>query len=216
MDEAQLKEIASQLSRPEGEGGVEMGNNMNNLNSFITARTIEALAPASGEVVAEIGPGNGALSEGMLELLGENGKYYGIELSDTMADEARQRLAGKLCDVEILCSDCLGADIPRNSLDGLMAVNLLYFIDDLESMFDHVRGWMKPGGRVVFGIRSKQSLEKLPFTQFGFNIRTPDEIKQQMRDNGFDEVDSDYYDEGVMMLGGMELPVDSVIIRGIA
>ena len=125
MDESELKAIASQLSCPDGEGGLEIGNKMNLLNHFITRRTLEALSPKRDEVIAEIGPGNGALSESLVETLGTNGKYYGIELSEVMAKEARQRLSEGDCAVEIICSDCANANIPKASLDGLMAVNLL-------------------------------------------------------------------------------------------
>ena len=34
MDEAELKAIASQLSCPAGDGGIEVGNKMNLLNNF--------------------------------------------------------------------------------------------------------------------------------------------------------------------------------------
>lgn len=214
MDESELKAIASQLSRPEGEGGIEMGNKMNLLNDFITSRTIEALSPQPGEVIAEIGLGNGALSESMLKTLGAKGKYYGIELSEVMADEARQRLSASDCAVDIICSDCANADIPEISLDGLIAINLLYFIDNLDELFSTVTQWMKPGARVVFGIRSEQSLNSVPFIQYGFNVRSADEIKACMRNNGFSDVDSNYYDEGTVMLGDLPLPVDSIIIRG--
>lgn len=214
MDEEKLKAVASQLSCPQGEGGVEIGNVMNKTNEFITARTIESVAPQAGEVIAEIGPGNGALSEATLNILGEQGKYYGIELSGTMAEEARQRLSGKPCAVEIINSDCLHADIADQSLDALFAINVLYFIENLDPFLQKIKGWLKPGGRVVFGVRSDKSLKALPFTEYGFNIRTPDEIKQALLRNGFTDVDSDYYDEGTVMLGELSIAVDSVIIRG--
>ena len=54
----------------------------------------------------------------------------------------------------------------------------------------------------------------MPFTQYGFNVRTADEIKACMRNNGFSDVESNYYDEGIVMLGDLPLPIDSIIIRG--
>lgn len=215
MDESELKAIARQLSCPEGEDGIEMANKMNLLNQFITSRTLEALCPQSDEVIAEIGPGNGALSESLVNTLGANGKYYGIELSEVMANEARQRLSEGDCAVDIICSDCANANIPESSLNGVMAVNVLYFIENIDELFSLIKQWMKPGARAVFGIRSEHSLNSLPFTQYGFNVRSADEIKACMRNNGFSDVESDYYDEGTVMLGDLPLPVDSIIIKGI-
>ena len=58
MDESELEAIASQLSFPQGEAGIETANKMNLLNSFITTRTLEKLATNSGDTIIEIGPGN--------------------------------------------------------------------------------------------------------------------------------------------------------------
>lgn len=214
MDESQLKGIASQLSCPQGEDGLEVGNKMNLLNSFITRHTIEVLSPQQNEVIAELGPGNGALSESMIDALGNNGRYYGIEPSDVMAKEAKQRLSNRSCAVDIICGNHMDARIPENSLDGLMAVNVLYFIDDLPELFNQIKGWMKLDSRVVFGIRSDKSLSQMPFTQHGFNIRSLDEIKDSMILNGFSGVTSTYYDEGTVTFEDLELPVDSIIIKG--
>lgn len=214
MDELELKAIASQLSCPEGDAGIEMANKMNLLNSFITARTIEALSPKIDETIVEIGPGNGALSESMLDTLGAKGRYYGVELSEYMAKEARQRFSEKDCCVDVLFSDCLQATVPEKSVDGIMAVNLLYFIENLDELFSKLQSWMKPSARVVFGVRSDKSLNSLPFVQYEFNVRSPDEIKSCMLNNGFSDVDSQYYDEGSIMFGDLSLQMDSVIIYG--
>ncbi len=63
MDVQQLKEIASQLACPSGEGAVSIVENMNNTNAFMTERSIEMLAPKSDERIVEIGPGNGEARE---------------------------------------------------------------------------------------------------------------------------------------------------------
>lgn len=215
MDETKLKEIAKQLSCPDGENAVEFGNSMNKINEFITARTIESLEPKQNEVIAEIGPGNGLLSEAMLDILGKNGRYIGIELSEAMAKDAQQRLSNKGCNVEIIQGNCLDVSVPNNTLDGLIAINLLYFIDDLDSFFSHIYNWIKQGGRVVFGVRSKKAITDLPFSQYGFCARTPQEIMSIMEKSGFKEVTHNYHDEGTVTLDYLKLPVDSVIIKGI-
>jgi len=214
MEESDLKEIARQLSRPNGEVGIELGNKMNVLNSFITSRTLEALSAMKSETILELGPGNGALSEPLIATLGETGKYVGIEPSDIMAEAARNCLCNRDCSVEIIFGDHLSAEISPSSLDGVFAVNVLYFIDDLTSLFSQLTLWLKPGARVAFGIRSEQSLNKIPFTQYTFNVRTSDEIKALMERSGFVDVESTYYDEGSISFGEMELPIDSVIISG--
>ena len=47
MDDPTLEEIAAQLACPSGEGGIAMGEKMNDTNAFITERSIEMLTPKS-------------------------------------------------------------------------------------------------------------------------------------------------------------------------
>jgi len=106
MEEKELRSVASQLSCPEGELGLVVGDKMNVLNQFISNKTIEALSAKQGESIVEVGPGNGFLSIPLLDVLGKNGYYFGIEMSDLMAAEASRILSDKSCTVEILNGSC--------------------------------------------------------------------------------------------------------------
>lgn len=214
MDEIALRGIAAQLSKPSGEGAEAVAASMNEVNKALTAWVIETLTPRAGETIAEIGPGNGALSLPIVETLGKDGRYLGIELSDDMARAAAATLsAAGAAHVDIHNGDCRSAPVDSASLDGLMAVNLLYFIDDLPELFGQIASWLKPDGRAVFGLRSAESLAALPFTQFGFRIRETAEIEVALREAGFPNIASSYHDEGTTMLGELEIPVDSIIIE---
>ncbi len=213
MDETTLRGIAAQLARPTGEGAETIATSMNEVNNAITARAIETLAPRAGEVVAEIGPGNGVLSVPIVEVLGDGGRYLGIELSDDMARAAAATLkTAGAAHVDIHNGDCRSAPVDTASLDGLMAVNLLYFIDDLTDLFGQIANWLKQDGRAVFGIRSPESLNAIPFTQYGFRVRPLKEIETALRQSGFTNITSAYHDEGTTMFGELEIPVDSIII----
>ena len=214
MDEQELRSIVSQLSCPQGESGIEVGNKMNELNRFLTNKTIESLSPKQGDYIAEIGPGNGALSEPLLKLLGDIGRYLGVELSETMAKEVKSVLSNNDCEVSIVCGDCLAVDVEAESLDGVMAINVIYFIEDLMSFLKHLAVWIKPGGKIVFGLRSEKALKAVPFTEYGFNLRSTDEIKKVMEESGFTSIESSVFDEGEVPFGDMTISVDSVIIAG--
>jgi len=217
MDESTLKEIANQLSCPEGENGIATGEKMNSVNDFITQKTIEHLAIKQGESIAEIGPGNGMLSLPILASIGSQGRYLGIDQSADMAQLAKANLQNKAChDVRMACCVFSEAEVEEGSIDGLLAVNVLYFIDDLPAFFAHIKKWLKPNGRAVFGVRSPETLNAIPFTQYGFNIRTIKAMKRVMTEAGFNDVESTQYDEGMSSFEDIELPVDSVIIKGIS
>ena len=216
MHDKMLQEIAQQLACPRGKDGYTIGEQLNQLNAFITERAIETLGPIQGESIAEIGLGNGALSERLVETLGKEGRFLGIEHSQDMAHVARKRLTqiGK-ANVNIYCGSFSNVAIGRDTLDGVMAVNVFYFIEDLDSLFEKVIYWLKPKSRAVFGVRSVESLHGMPFSRFGFYIRSFEEIQSAMYDSGFARVESKYYEEGIRNLGELKIPVDSLIIKGL-
>ena len=155
MDDPPLKEIASQLSCPQGESGIATGEKMNSLNNFITQKAIEHLAPKQVDSIVEIGPGN-----------------------------------------------------------SMLAVNILLFIGDLPAFFAHIKQWLKPNGRTVFGVRSPETLSAMPFTQYGFSIRTIESMEKAMIEAGFKNVESTHYNKGMSSFEGIEISVNSVIIKG--
>ena len=77
MDKEELRKVTEQLSYPSGDLGADISEKMNNTNAFITTRTIEALDPGAGDFIAEIGPGNGALSSDVIRAIGPGGVIWG-------------------------------------------------------------------------------------------------------------------------------------------
>ena len=153
MDKEELRKVTKQLSYPSGDLGVDISGKMNKTNAFITARTIEALDPSAGDFIAEIGPGNGALSSDVIQAIGPRGRYLGIEISKDMALLAEENLRKQGSTIiDVHSGDCHDAIVEEASLDGLLAVNMLYFIDDLNKLLVEIRPWFKPNGRCVFGI----------------------------------------------------------------
>lgn len=106
MDKAQLRTVAEQLARPSGDLGKDISSKMNETNAFITARSVEALGPRSGEFIVELGPGNGALSRGLVQILGKGGRYLGIKVSQDRVPVAEKTLrdAGE-ADIEVSLGD---------------------------------------------------------------------------------------------------------------
>ena len=130
MDDASLRKIAAQLGCPNGEAGSTIAEQMNVGNAFITERSIEMLNSKPEEWIAEIGPGNGALSIPIVASIGNNGHFIGLERSDDMAGQASRTL-GEIgpAQVTIHKGDCMNAPIDAATIDGVLAVNVLYFIE---------------------------------------------------------------------------------------
>lgn len=216
MNENELKAIAAQLACPSGDSGIAVGEKMNEVNAGIIARSIEALAATAGECIAEIGPGNGILSLPIIEAIGSSGHYIGLERSADMAAQTLEILKiDKTTTIDMHVGDCMSAIIAAHSLDGLIAVNVLYFIDDIDAFFAKILTWLKPGARVVFGVRSQRTLEALPFTRYGFHIRSQEELVAKLTENGFVQVEANYFSETGGSFGN-EAAMDFLIIKAVA
>ncbi|MGK2915939.1 MAG: class I SAM-dependent methyltransferase [Porticoccaceae bacterium] len=216
-DTTQLQAMAAQLAGPSGEAGTAIAANMNVANARLAERAIAALDARPGQSVVEIGPGNGLLSADLVRLLGESGSYTAIELSPDMARECAANLTGlSACAVEVLNADCRTAELPAGSVDALFGTNFVYFLDDLAPFLARANGWLKPGGRLVIGIRSKTAMAKLPFTPYGFCLRESAEIAAAMAANGWRDIRDNYYDdEGEREINGLKVKVDAHIIMGV-
>jgi len=213
MTPDEIRNIASQLACPSGEDGELVSEKMNSMNGFITSRCLETLAASAGQAIIEIGPGNGALSEPLVDQLGNGGSYHAVERSTDMATITFDRLSARnAASIQVHCGDCHDAPISPQSLDGAFAVNLLYFIEDLPGFFATLRQWLKPGGRVVFGVRSSHALKAMPFSEFGFHVRGLEDIIAQLNDAGFSDITARYHDEGSVDFNGINMPMDSLII----
>lgn len=214
MDKTQLRAVAAQLAHPSGEKGNEIADKMNDVNALISERAIEALAAQADELIIELGPGNGALSCGLVQTLGPDGRYLGIEVSRDMAPVAEKNLRdASKARIDVHAGDCHDASVEEASIDGLFAVNVLYFVDDLDALLGRIRPWFRPGGRCVFGIRPAITLKSLRFHEFGYHIRPPEEIENAMRAHGFREIASTHYDDGEGRLGEITFPNGSIIIK---
>lgn len=209
-----LRALAGQLACPSGEMGVRVAENMNVANARLAERAIAALEAQPGQQVLEVGPANGQLSVGLLQRLGKTGRYTAIELAPDMAKECAARLGAlEAAEVQVLNVDCRRAELPPASLDGIFGTNFVYFLDDLEPFLCRAATWLKPGGRLVIGIRSKASMSQLPFTPYGFHLRESAEIAAALADHGFEHIEDQYHDdEGEQQIGELTVKVDAHVI----
>jgi SAM-dependent methyltransferase len=181
---------------------------LNKGNRVAVTAAVAASGVGAGQVAADIGFGGGLGLELLLDRVGDDGRVVGVELSDTMLEEAARRhgeevSAGRLA----LHAGTLG-DLPLGdgSLDGLITTNTVYFVEDLERAFGEIARVLKPTGRAVIGVADHEWLATQPVTAHGFRIRPVDELVSLLRQVGFTEV----RDEPVM---GDERPFHLLVAR---
>lgn len=186
-----LKELAKQLGNPKGEIGIEVANMMNATNIGMTKHAIESLNLGKNDVVLELGHGNcGHLS--FLMKQAENLKYFGLEISELMQQEAIKSNQNYIENNSAEFKLYNGTEIPFNdvSFDKIFTVNTLYFWQQPDLLLQEIKRVLKPNGIFALTFADKSFMEKLPFTPFGFNLYSLKDAEELLQKNEFKTIES--------------------------
>ncbi|MEH3115332.1 class I SAM-dependent methyltransferase [Pedobacter terrae] len=184
--EADLKNIAKQLSCPEGEHGVKTGEMMQASNIGMTSSAINALDLQKNETVLEIGAGNGGHIAQLLSQA-ENLHYFGADISATIIAEAEKINrdlipAGK---VHFKLSDGITLPFDENRFDKIFTVNTIYFWQNPGKYLAEIKRTLKLNGTLVICFADKTFMQTLPFTPYGFKLYEVEEVKELLKNIGF-------------------------------
>ena len=117
---------------------------------FITrARLIEALAPAAGERLLEVGPGTGYYT---LDVASRVGAMDVFDLQQEMLDHTMRR-AGEagLTNLTPTQGDARSLSYEDGTFDGAYLITVLGEIPDQQAALDELARVVRPGGRLVVG-----------------------------------------------------------------
>ncbi|MFT4032089.1 MAG: methyltransferase domain-containing protein [Siphonobacter sp.] len=166
-----MRELAQQLRCPDGEAGIHTGENMHINNAHMIEITIQSLSLADGDHVLEIGPGNGHHVPKLFTIV-PNLEYTGIDISETMVQEARRFNAPDRITFDI--TDGQTIPFPDHSFDKIFTINTIYFWENPAAYCEEIYRCLKPGGTFHLTFVLKEFMEHLPFTQYGFVLYSND------------------------------------------
>nr|WP_255453743.1 class I SAM-dependent methyltransferase [Thermococcus sp. LS1] len=108
----------------------------------------------------EIGFGTGHCLKKMAELVGEEGKVYGIDISSGMLEVSKRRFekAGLLDRVELYCGDASKLPYEDNKFDAVFMSFTLELFDtpEIPKVLNEIKRVLKPGGRLGVVSMSKE------------------------------------------------------------
>ncbi len=212
LTESELQELARQLQCPEGDDGIKVGEMMNFTNSNIILKTIESLNLGNGDVVLEIGPGNGDHVKDIIKA-GSAVDYHGIDISETMIQEA-QRINSGLRNVAFSLSDGLNIPFEKDHFDKVLTTNTIYFWKKPVAYINEIARVLKSGGLLSVGFIPKSTMEKIPFAKFGFTTYEPKMVTKLLEDAGFIIQDIIAETEFVLSNSGEKIERELVIVTG--
>jgi ubiquinone/menaquinone biosynthesis C-methylase UbiE len=106
--------------------------------------------PNPGGVWADLGSGAGAFTLALAELIGPTGEIHSVDKDRGVLKEQERTLRARFPQVTV---HCLTHDFARPldlpPLDGIVMANALHFQRDKEAVVRLLRGYLKPGGRLI-------------------------------------------------------------------
>lgn len=102
-----------------------------------------------GEQVLDIGCGSGTSTFVLADKVGASGFVLGVDISGQLVELARAAAPDR-GPVEFRCADAATSSLPADRFDLLFSRFGVMFFDDPTAAFAHMRGALKPGGRLAF------------------------------------------------------------------
>ncbi|MFT5127608.1 MAG: HEAT repeat protein/protein-L-isoaspartate O-methyltransferase [Rhodothermales bacterium] len=116
-----------------------------------TSVMIRALELKPGQVVADLGCGNGYHSLMMARLVGETGKIYGVDIQKEMLTMLTKRAAAaEVANVVPVLGKYWDPNLPANSIDVALIVDAYHEFSHPTRMLKGIYKALKPDGVVVF------------------------------------------------------------------
>jgi demethylmenaquinone methyltransferase/2-methoxy-6-polyprenyl-1,4-benzoquinol methylase len=112
-------------------------------------RAVEALGLQPGDTVVEIGCGTGLNFPLLQEALGPEGRIIGVDLTDAMLKQARQRVADNgWSNVDLVLSDAASFTFPQG-VDGILSTFALTLSPEYDGVIQRGSQALAQGGRWV-------------------------------------------------------------------
>jgi ubiquinone/menaquinone biosynthesis C-methylase UbiE len=154
-------------------------------------RVIEALAIRSGSVVAEIGAGDGELTEKIAEAVGPTGRVFSNELTPDRGDVIRTRLAtARIQNVTVVTGSAEETGLPDRCCDGIFMRDVYHHFTHPAAMNASILRALRPGGTLVIlefgpppGTESADVARRGEDGQHGI---TPATLERELKAAGFE------------------------------
>jgi len=122
------------------------GDGMRKGHWDMTVQTIEKMSLAGDETVLDLGCGNGWAVRELAKLL-PDGKACGVDISDKMIAEAREKSANA-ANLEFYVASADELPFASNSVHHILSVESFYYYPELEPVVNELYRILAPGGKI--------------------------------------------------------------------
>ena len=109
---------------------------------------LAALALAPGEHVIDIGAGPGFVAREMCEIVGPDGRIFGVDTSEPMLERARERCSA-WPRAEFELANATSLPVENGGFDAAVSVQVFEYVANVEAALAEMYRALRPGGRAV-------------------------------------------------------------------
>ncbi|AEF82453.1 class I SAM-dependent methyltransferase [Leadbettera azotonutricia] len=177
-----IRYVGKNFGNPNGIGGKISTKIMNVINQKQYKTVLENIE--SKDTVLDIGFGNGYLIEKLFK--NKNPIIYGIEISKDMLEKVKERNVGKIGNgsLKLSLEDISKTSFRSDTFDKVYTVNTVYFWKEPDKCFTEIKRILKQNGVFLNVIYTKEYLDKIVYTKYGFNKFSLEELEQLTVENG--------------------------------
>jgi demethylmenaquinone methyltransferase/2-methoxy-6-polyprenyl-1,4-benzoquinol methylase len=154
--------------------------------------TVDSLELSKGDFVVELGCGTGLNFPPVLDAIGPNGKLIGVDITDKMLDQARNRVEENgWKNVELIQSDIADYKFP-SKLDGIFATGAIQYSLQYDNIIQRGYEALKTGKNfVIFDFKMPQGLSRI-FAPV-YKEKLGNQLRNILRKLRFKKVGADLY-----------------------
>lgn len=162
LESKNLNSVAKQFRCPEGNEGIVIDELLNENHDKMIRQSIQSLELEEKNRVLELGHGSCKHLPYLMEQA-SNIKYFGMEISELMKDEAVKINSKYIKKNDALFQLYDGYKIPyvHNIFDRILAVNTIYFSENPVQFLNEMFRVLKPGGVFVLTFANSTFIDKL-------------------------------------------------------
>ena len=186
-------QLGRQLSNPTGFFGLVLGKLMNINNKPMYNDAYQLLMFSPGDKVLEIGFGNGAFIQEIIEKINP-GNYSGIDISDSMIKAAKRRNRSLFLKGQIDLQKANAGSIPFGNgwFNKVFTINTIYFWGSPKHVMNEIKRVLKPGGIFVVALNTAEAMQNSLYVKKKFTLYKKQEVLDLFSEFGFINIETSY------------------------
>jgi len=148
-----------------------------------SSRVVEALGLKPGQVVCDMGCGNGYYALRFAPLVGEKGRILGVDIQPEMLALLEKRAAkAEIENITPILGTVVDPKLPASAVDLVFMVDVYHEFSHPEPMLAAIRASLKPKGRVVL-VEFRAEDPEVPIKKR--HKMTKEQVVRELHANGF-------------------------------